>query len=299
MTLPNFLVIGAQKAGTTSLYHYLDQHPQIFMSPVKEPGFFALENKEINFCGPGDSQEYRYVVNDLSSYKKLFEGKANEIAIGEATTWYLYSPLAPKLIKDYVPKAKLIAVLRNPVDRAYSAFMHATRDGYEEVSDFGQALEKEDWRIQNNWGYLWHYKHMGFYASQIKRYLNYFDRNQLKVYLYEDLDNNPIDLLNNIYDFLNVNKTFIPEVFTRLNVSGVRKSKALDTLLDETNPIKKFLKPLIPSGLRKYLANKARIQNYTKLEYPPVIRNELVKIFHEDILELQDIIQRDLSKWLK
>src|ERR687894_3261543 len=115
MTMPNFFIIGAQKAGTTSLYYYLKQHPQIYMSPRKEPHFFKGMHSELRKSGRGLPP-----VTDLGDYQALFRGVTDEKAIGEASASYLYSPKAPALIKSSIPDAKLIAVLRNPADRAYS-----------------------------------------------------------------------------------------------------------------------------------------------------------------------------------
>jgi hypothetical protein len=299
MPLPNFLIIGAQKAGTTALNHYLKQHPQIYMSPAKEPGFFAFEGETLDFRGPGDEYGHRFVTTELDAYRKLFEGVTNETAIGESSTWYLYSSKAPERIQHYIPDTKLIAILRNPVDRAYSSFLHLIRDEREPFNDFAKALKEEQTRINNNWEYLWRYTDMGFYSVQLKRYFEKFDPSQIKVFLYEDLNDNPANLLKETFRFLQVDETYIPEVFTRLNVSGARKSKTVDALLDDKNPIKRFLKPLLPVKFRKSIANQLRTYNYAKPECLPSVRKELIGIFREDILELQNLIERDLSKWLE
>lgn len=298
MKMPNFLIIGTQKAGTSALTHYLKQHPQIYMSPVKEPGFFDLEGEKQNFCGPGDQEAYSLTVTDIESYCKLFQGVTNETAIGEATTWYLQSIKAPERIHYYIPDAKLIAILRNPVDRAYSAYMHAIRDGREPLADFALALEDEDKRIRNNWGMLWRYKQMGFYSIQIKRYFEKFDRNQIRIYIYDDLNDNPTELLKDVFHFLGVEDTFMPKVFTRINISGIRQSKTIETLLDDKNLIKKILKPVFPIKLRKNLANYIRTKNYMKYDFPIEIKIQLKSIFRNDICKLQELLQRDLSKWL-
>ena len=150
--MPNFIVIGASKAGTTSLYEYLKQHPQIYMSPMKELRFFAIEGEKVDFCGPWDRIEIeRYSIKTLEDYKNQFQGVTDEIAIGEASPWYLYSEKAPKSIKSYIPDAKLIAILRDPVDRAYSHFSMHVMNGREPLADFTQALQEEEERILNNY----------------------------------------------------------------------------------------------------------------------------------------------------
>src|SRR5580704_17949873 len=123
MTLPNFFIIGAARSGTTALYEYLRQHPQIYMSPIKEPNYFAFYGQGIHYRGPRDQELVRSsYVPSLKAYEAQFSGVAKEIAVGEASPWYLYLPEAPERIRRKVPDAKLAAILRNPVDRAFSAF---------------------------------------------------------------------------------------------------------------------------------------------------------------------------------
>src|SRR5918997_468574 len=137
MTLPNFLIIGAMKSGTTALYYYLEQHPQIYMSPVKEPNFF---------CSGGQEGWESKSVTRIRAYQYLFKDVSDEKAIGEASHCYLYEPQAVARIQEHLPDAKLVAILRNPVDRAYSHFLHMVRNGTEPLTDFGQALEEEEIR---------------------------------------------------------------------------------------------------------------------------------------------------------
>ena len=142
MKMPNFMIIGAAKAGTTALYKYLEEHPQIFMSPQKEPRFFALEGEKIDFRGPGAMTRFRYVT-DIETYRLLFKNVSNELAIGEASTWYLYIPKAAKGIRHYLPNVKLIVMLRDPVQRAYSNFLGLRREGVEPLEDFTEAMVAE------------------------------------------------------------------------------------------------------------------------------------------------------------
>ncbi len=205
-----------------------------------------------------------------------------------------------------MPEAKLIAILRDPAERAYSNFLHQVRDGREPLSDFAEALQAEEDRIQSNWGPLWHYKQTGFYYAQLKRYYDVFKREQIKVYLYEDLNDDPISVLRDAYGFLGVDDAFTPDVSMRYNVSGVPKNERLHALyefLNRTHPVKSILKPLLPQEtrrrLRERLLNALRNQNLTKPPFPVVVRRQLVEGYREDILKLQELIQRDLSKWLR
>ena len=172
MTLPNFLLIGAAKSGTSSLYHYFRQHPQIYMSPNKEPSFFAYEGKAIQLTGPGDQDFHaKRIVTDLIDYQALFGDRTNQPAIGEASILYLYAPDAPARIHHYLPDVKLMAVLRNPVDRAFSSYAHLRRDGRESIADFRLALQEEEARIKANWEHQWHYAQLGFYYTQTETVL--------------------------------------------------------------------------------------------------------------------------------
>jgi len=305
MTLPNFLIIGAMKSGTTSLYHYLKQHPQIYMSSIKEPNFFALEGSNLEFNGAeGKERIQRWVkresVTSIEEYRALFRRAANETAIGEASPMYLYSPEAPYRIRHYVPEAKLITILRNPVERAYSAFLYMTRDGREPLSEFSQALQAEESRMRGNWEWIWHYRHLGFYYTQLKRYFDVFDRNQIKVYLYEDLRGGLPRVMQDIFRFLEVDESFVPDTSLRHNVSGIPKNGLLPSLIFRRNPIKAALRPLFPQVLRQRLSGSLRSQYL--VEAPPLapeVRTELLEAYREDVLKLESLIERDLSGWLK
>jgi len=296
MTMPNFLVVGAAKAGTTALYYYLKQHPQIYMSPEKEPKFFALEGDKLNFRGPGDRENIcKSAITDIETYRQLFQGVTNEIAIGEASPLYLYSPKAAERIKKYIPDAKLIAILRNPIERAYSGYIMHVREGRETAKDFAEALQEEETRIRNNWGWG-HYVNVGFYHTQLKRYLELFDQEQIRVYLYEDLKTDPIKLVQDIFRFLGVDDTFVPDTSLKYNVAGVPKNDAIKALIKNFNSIKPAMNLLLPDKLRHYVRSKI-------YEKPPTLSKEihqnLIEVYRKDILSLQDFLQRDLSKWLE
>ena len=311
MTLPNFLIIGAAKSGTTALYHHLSQHPQIYMCPVKEPNFFALEGEKPDFRGPSDLEIMRRsnsvsLTTDIEAYRALFRGVSDETAIGEASTWYLYVPKAPERIQQHIPNAKLIVILRNPVERAYSSFLHLVRGGREPLTDFAQALREEETRIYDNWEPLWHYKQMGFYYVQLRRYYDSFDREQIGVYLYEDFENDPVGVLKDIFRLLNVNEAFVPDVSSRHGMSGVPRNKAvraMNKFLIKSHPTKSVLKPVLPEELRRRvvtrMVNILRNRYLTKPQLSPNLRSELTAAYREDVVRLQGLIRRDLSEWLK
>ena len=295
--MPNFLILGAAKSGTTALYHYLKQHPQVYLSPIKETEFFAFEGEELNFQGPKDLP--RLSITTLEDYQAQFDSVEDEIAIGEASPVYLYSSKAPERIYNYLPDAKLIVILRNPVERAYSQFLMFIRDGREPLQDFMQAVDEEDTRIAKNWAWGWHYLRLGLYHQQLKRYVERYPQKQIKVYLYEELKSNSDGMLKDILNFLEVDNTFIPNTSVKHNISGIPQNKLIQSWLYEKNIIKKVVKPFLPQKLRKEIFIK--LKNQQKLHKPELsseVRQQLLPFFREDILELQELIGKDLSGWL-
>jgi hypothetical protein len=295
VTMPNFFIIGAQKAGTTSLYYYLKQHPQIYMSPRKEPHFFKGMHSEYRKRGRSFPP-----VTDIRDYQALFEGVTAEKAIGEASASYLYSPKAPALIKRSVPDAKLIAVLRNPADRAYSNFLYCVQIGHEPLASFVEALQAEEKRIRENWGPNWHYRQKGFYYTQVKRYFDMFGQDRIRVYLYDDLKARPFGMLGDIFRFLDVDETFVPDLSIEHNTAGLPRNWLLYAAakrLASWNPTLKvaLVERFLPAAPRRYVKNRIFVK---PPPLPVEVRRQLIDLYRDDILQLQDLIQRDLSLWL-
>ncbi|MCC5898468.1 MAG: sulfotransferase [Phormidium sp. BM_Day4_Bin.17] len=322
MTLPNFLIIGAAKSGTTSLYRYLDSHPEIYMSRNKEPMFFALEGADLDsFTGPGDAAWLKsFAVTNLSDYKKLFEGANEEKALGEASTMYLYSSSCPQRIQNYCPDAKLIVLLRQPIQQAFSMFLHRLRTGfYQEYlvdndpshleQHFVEEFLKSD-ELDETWVYHWHYKEMSAYYSQLKRYFDRFNRHQIKIFLFDDLNHNPTQLLRDTFEFLGVDSDFVPpNLAQKYNVhkdlNQKPKNKAVHQFLMRPNPVKSLMKPLFSEKLRGKLNFWLRQRNMETTKQPlsiklsPETRQKLTEVHRDEILKLQDLIQRDLSHWFQ
>jgi len=300
MVMPNFFIIGAPKAGTSSAYNYLRQHPQVFMSPVKEPYFFQFIGETIEVKGPKDRDLpiYKMAVTDTNTYKSLFNGADKFKAVGEASPLYLYSSKACTNIYSTLPQAKLIVFLRNPVDRAYSSYLHMVREGLETSEDFSQALAQEDWRIRENWAWLFHYKRLSLYYPHVKRYKDVFGPDQFRVYLYEDFEKNPLGVIQRIFDFLEVDPTFNPDVSLRHNVTGVPRSRWLHKFLREEHPIKSWIRPIFSEDFIVRMLVTIRNLNLNKPELTEYSRNALLEMFRDDIRQLQTLINRDLSNWL-
>ena len=295
MTLPNFLIIGAAKAGSTSLYNYLKQHPQIFMSSVKEPRYFAPEYYTTYFK---KSYRHSYSRDGMSrqDYEALFDDVRDEIAIGEASTEYLFFQKSAERISADIPNAKIIAILRNPADRAFSAYCYHLRDGRETLP-FKEAIEKESWRISQRWQAGWFYKAGGAYYEQLKRYYQHFDAQNIKVILWEDLNEDPQAVCSEIFDFLGVDSQFSPDL-SRSNRSLLPKSMLLNRLVFKNSTLKKPLKRLFPSSLYEALTEPIKNKFYAgKKKMDPEVKQKLVEFYQNDISKLEQLLDVDLTAW--
>ncbi|NET03831.1 MAG: sulfotransferase [Symploca sp. SIO2B6] len=316
--MPNFLIIGAAKAGTTALYHYLDQHPDIYMSPKKELNFFAFDGEHPDHGGVSDYKGFkRYEklrkisVTKLDEYQYKFRGATTHKAVGEASPMYLYNPRTPQRIYDYKSDMRLIAILRNPADRAHSHFAQYVFKGEEPITDFAQAIKAEDIDVPHIWWGYRHYVRLGFYYRQLQPYFDLFPPHLIKVFLFEDFQTNPQGLLRDIFEFLGVDSSFVADTASKHNQSLVAKNQtihrslgSLETFLRSGNPVNKMLRAVLPSKLKR-LGSQWRVEQAHKnlVKGKPylstAVRQQLISIYQDDILKLQELIGRDLSSWLK
>ena len=292
MTLPNFLIVGVQKAGTTSIYNYLQEHPQVYMSSVKETNFLEKDWENL----PPEEQNKNGIVT-LEKYSELFADVRDEIAIGEASPNYLfhYKSSAAR-IKKYVPNAKLIIVLRNPVERAYSDHLMHMRDaiGYRSLSEQIQHSSHKSFILRK-----------GFYYAPIKYYFDQFGQEQIKVFFYDDLCDNSQEFMQKMYKYLGVDEEFVPNTANKAQVAKIPKNKAINHLLKRNNILRntaaKILKTAMPVETRQKLRDRLiNLNSQTKKQahLSPEERQQLIELYREDIWQLQDLIGRDLSKWL-
>ncbi len=244
MTLPNFLIIGVQKAGTTSIYNYLDEHPQVYMSPVKETNFLEADwEKEPEKLAKKSSKS----ITDIETYRQLFDGVQDEIAIGEASPNYLFHyQTSAQAIQRFVPDAKLIAILRNPTERAYSDYLMHIRDAIEEPESLSEIIAH---RAESAYFFS-----KGFYYEQIKHFFEEFGRQKVEVYLYDDLCKNPVALMQNMYSFIGVDDNFVPDTAKKAQKAQVPKNQGINNLLKTKNP----LRNLAASTLKTFLPLEAR-----------------------------------------
>ncbi|SHM59210.1 sulfotransferase family protein [Gracilibacillus kekensis] len=284
---PDFFIVGAAKSGTTSLYEYLKKHPTIYLPENKEPHFF------------GDKKPSEIFVDNKEAYYKLFCHAPENSVIGEASTSYLYSEKAAMDIKKFNPNGKIIILLRNPVDRAYSMYRHQVRDGFE-TNTFEKGLELEKERIYKGMPYGYHYFEGGLYYRQIKNYLNVFGPENVKIIIFEEFKETPIKVLKEIFAYLNVKDINIDKIRV-YNVSNKPISYKLQSFLVQYHPVKSILKIVLPSPFRKKIKSlilkKNMTSSYDKIS--DTTRKYLIHRYSDDIKKVEKILKRDLSVWKK
>lgn len=290
--LPDFLIVGAAKSGTTSLYYYIKDHPQIFMSKNKEPWFFSCAGMDTK---DSDMRTKINIVSNYDDYLRLFEDAKDSQILGEASTSYLYLyEETINNIKKYHPdwkKLKIIIIIRNPIERAYSHFLYDVASGVINLS-FEEVLKR--WEL-NQLPKFQNYIDYGFYYNQITAYKNNF--NKVKISLFEDLEANPSSLVRNLFDFLKVDDSFAPDTMLKYNVSAV-SNKLLGNLIYKPNLLKEMIKLILPKAVRLKIGNKMIERFSHKPQLKTSYRRFLKEIYEEDIVRVQNLIDRDLSHWL-
>jgi len=314
LKMPNFFIVGAPKAGTTSLYAYLDQHPQVYMSPLKEPSYFAFELRPENFSEElqpqllretrglqeylqGDMREKRFggLVSTWEDYLKLYRNVVDERAIGEATASYLWSPTAAGNIAARVPHARIIINLRNPVDRAYSQYLHMVTAGVVHGS-FRELIEAgfrpQPPKLSSSWPLL----EFGCYCGQIERYYQHFSREQIHISYYEDLQRSPHRLIATLFAFLGVDTGFVPDFSRRYNEPVVPRLHSLAYHLKRLGAWR-HLRRLAPTPLGPRLRSLL-VRPRRSLRMRAADRALLTDYYRDDIARLSVLVERDLTDWL-
>lgn len=295
--LPNLLVIGAPKTGTTSLHNYLGQHPEIFMSRIKEPGFFVFEGSAENHPALRDSP----VITTIEKYEALFSEVRNEKIIGESSPQYLQyaSEAVIHRIKRWTPEAKFIAILRHPVDQLYSGYQMIRRDGYlDKDIDFKSYILNKMGKNQHENSNT-EFENL-IYSDKIQKFTSSFDHEHISINLYDDFIGDQEVFLRKLFTFLEVDTNFKPDFSKRLNTARVHKYRVIEYILNKPNPIRFFSRRLIPDHVLAFGREKLRDLNFAEASpLDPAVRTELTKFFEEEILRLQELIDRDLSHWIQ
>jgi len=282
---PNFFIVGAQRCGTTTLYHTLKKHPDIFMSPVKEPCFFIKQKTK----------------KEWDEYLQLFQKSNKEKIIGEASTIYFHNKKSPYLIKNKTPNAKILIQLRSPVERTISAYKQNRKRGKEKLN-LKDALTEENKRIQKNFDNSFYYFHKSIYYPQVKKFFDVFGEKSVKITVFEEFIQNPQKILNEIASFLEIDpKKFIQEI-KKYNPGNQLGINCLNNFLTRKSFFKKFFKFILSTRIKKQIKEKIYwfplSSKKIKVSFSEKEKKKLQKKFIPDIKKLENLIKKDLNCWL-
>ena len=290
--LPNFIVIGAAKAGTTALYWYLAEHPAVFMSRVKETNFFGYGVDARGRLIYGDPDVHKFPVKTLAEYEALFADAGDAAAVGEVSPIYLECPQAPGRIRGLLPDVRLVCCLRHPVERAYSDYlMYLWRRGRRFDPSRDLTADAAWARPDSRW------MDVSRYHGQLARYYETFPRERIHVFLFDDLKRSTVEAAQGVYRFLGIDPAFVPDLETAHNVGGVPASRALESFLTNRG-LRAAVEPWIPKRAADWV-RRIRTRNMRKAPpLPPELRTELTAGLRDDILSTSRLIGRSLDHWL-
>jgi hypothetical protein len=300
MALPDFFVAGAPKAGTTAVHVALARHPSLYMSAVKEPKFFLTDGPPPTKGGPGDVQTYREHVWRRDDYEALFDGAPAGALRGESTPFYLYDRDAQQRIQRLIPDARLIAILRDPVERAHSNWTHLWSAGLDPIGDFVLACAEEQRRIDAGWADFWHYTALGRYGEQLEHLYTMFPRANVLVFRYRALIENPAQVLDRICGFLGVKQGVLTEV-PRENVTAHPQRSLRHRTVSRALRASAAVSRVVP-GAGAVTGSLERILQQDGPPREPLTweqRQALIPKFEKDIKLLEDITGENFGDWLQ
>jgi len=293
--LPNFLIAGATRSGTTSLYYYLKQHPEIGFPSLKEPRYFSSLNLELPQRGPGDETVDRKLILNFEEYKRLFEPLKKFKMVGEASSEYLTDAnFTAGKIREIIGDIPIIVILRNPVQRAYSAYNNLRRDG-RETETFRRALELEEARRSDNWDVMWAYKYVGLYCEQVKKYMETFSR--VKVLIFEEFVLDPGKHLGDLFEFLGVQKDVQIDTGTAYSYSGVPKNRLVAAISGRQQRVSYLLRAIALKLIPRRYLEMVSTHLFSKDEMPEDIERYLYEYYEKDVAALECLLGRDLIAW--
>ncbi len=305
MALPDFFLLGAPKAGTTALHAALAQHPQLYLSAVKEPKFYLCDGgppRRSGQRGPGDAHSAQEWVWRRGEYEALFDVAPPGTLKGESTPFYLYDRLAQRRIHADVPKAKLLVVLRDPIDRAYSNWMHLWSDGLEPIGDFAEAWAAEDERVAAGWAPFWHYRRLGLYGEQLRDLIELFGREQVHVLRYRDLVETPDEALNKVSAFLGVEPGHVEQPArenSRAYVSPGRRTAVLSRVVRAGAAAGAYAPPQVWRRACEPLLRLLQRGGARRPVLDQAVRMRLVEAYREDNALLNELVGgQSFADWM-
>ena len=289
---PDFFHIGAYKSASTSLHYYLSQHPQICMAREKGGNYLAFAGKN-----PADDREFGQNIIRESDYRALFADYNGEPVIGESSPHYLVSTRACERIRQVRPDARLVVILRNPVEAIYSRYLMRCRSGTIDIP-FRDVMDREEAILATGKGKSRLQLGTAFYARWLGEYFQRFPPEQISVQLYEDYLHHRDAQLSDLFTFLGVDSGFVPQNLRHYNRSGIPRQPWLRGLMRQRSRLQPLARRVLPSRARAYVMDRLS----DRLERPGLPdheRRRLVSIYREDILLLETLLRRDLQHWLE
>jgi len=309
----NLFVVGAAKSGTTALYRFLNLHPEIFLSPIKEPHYFSKDIRFNNFSKDYRDRNYfdlkKYFAKEVLEYKQiafiedskdyecLFKDSSSEKYLGEVSNGYLISKNAYREIYKYNKNSKIIMILREPIDRAFSHWRQEFRAGFSNSDNFYDDIVHDFNLNDSQWGGISNtYVQLGLYSNQLKKFFDIFPKKNIKVFLYDDLVNNPKQLRKDLFNFLKINDLEI-DFSKKHNSDFEGRNLIINKLFKFYRKHDYHLKHLFSNSVKRKLKKLLFTKKKTIKPISSEERSKLIYYFSNDILETEKLINRDLSHW--
>ncbi|MFZ0302733.1 MAG: sulfotransferase [Terracidiphilus sp.] len=289
MYWPNFYIVGAAKAGTTSVYAYLIKHPQVFIPKIKEPGYFLSVR-------PNPDAASKLYVGDLEGYQRLYKGAKGYEAIGDASTGYIFDRHAARSIHEVCPQARIVVLLRDPVARSYSQYFMFQRFGMERLS-FAEAIRRDHSEMieKNSWGGYFHelYVELGLYYEQVRRYIEVFGRDQVEFFLHEDMANDTPGVIGAICRHIGVDPGLLSaEDLARIHNPG--RVPRYEWLYNAARTVISFRlrDKVLPHRVKDWLGDSPWFYKRYKQQRDDESTRYLQSIYEPDICRLEELLGR-------
>lgn len=299
---PDFLIIGAPKAGTTALHAALAQHPQVFSTTPKEPKYWLCDDAPPPaWSGPGDKHSQQEWFWRRRDYERLFEPARPDQVRGESTAFYLWNTGAHRRIGEALPEVRLIALLRDPIDRAYSNWMHLWCDGLEPVADFEEAFALQDQRVEDGWAPFWRYADLGRYGEQLEHLYRYVDPARVLVLRYRELVDEPTATLDRACRFLGIDEGVVdsvPRDNLRNFVEPGLRSDVLGPVVRAGARVGQFAPPEVWRRASAPLVRRLQAGGGHRPKLSAEARERLVPHFADDVALLSRLTGQDFADWV-